>query len=104
MFVINREKKYSKVNHLFVIPLEFEPCGYSSLPFFQQANYDTMLSRMIRRQVACMAEFRWVDAPVPAGMKITQVYAVTLDRDGRVMLRVERQDTVFAGRRTSGAF
>ena len=37
-----------------------------------------------------MAEFRWVDAPVPAGMKITQVYAVTLDRDGRVMLRVEK--------------
>ena len=37
-----------------------------------------------------MAEFRWVDAPVPAGMKITQVYAVMLDRDGRVMLRVEK--------------
>ena len=37
-----------------------------------------------------MAEFRWVDAPVPAGMKITQVYAVMLDRDSRVMLRVEK--------------
>lgn len=37
-----------------------------------------------------MAEFRWVDAPVPAGMEITQVYAVTLDRDGRVMLRREK--------------
>ena len=38
-----------------------------------------------------MAEFRWVDAVVPAGMKITQVYAVTLDRDGRVMLRLEKK-------------
>ena len=59
-------------------------------PSSAQRIYDTMISRIVRRQVACMAEFRWVDAPVPAGMKITQVYAVMLDRDGRVMLRVEK--------------
>ena len=34
-----------------------------------------------------MATFRWVSDTIPEGMKITQVYAVILDRDGRVMLR-----------------
>lgn len=39
-----------------------------------------------------MATFRWVSDTVPEGMKITQVYAVILDRDGRVMLRREKSE------------
>ena len=37
-----------------------------------------------------MAAFTWVSDAVPGGMKITQVYAVLLDRDGRTMLRLEK--------------
>ena len=37
-----------------------------------------------------MATFRWVSNAVPEGMKVTQVYAVLLDTDGRTMLRLEK--------------
>ena len=46
-----------------------------------------------------MATFRWVSDTIPEGMKITQVYAVILDRDGRVMLR--REKTADGGTRYS---
>ena len=35
-----------------------------------------------------MADYQWVEGEVPGGMKITQVYGILLDREGRVMLRV----------------
>ena len=37
-----------------------------------------------------MARFEWVGERVPEGMRITQVYGIILDREGRVMLRVEK--------------
>ena len=37
-----------------------------------------------------MARFQWVGERVPEGMRITQVYGIILDREGRVMLRVEK--------------
>lgn len=38
-----------------------------------------------------MARFEWVGDRVPEGMRITQVYGIILDREGRVMLRVEKR-------------
>lgn len=38
-----------------------------------------------------MARFQWVGERVPEGMRITQVYGIILDREGRVMLRVEKR-------------
>ena len=38
-----------------------------------------------------MAKISWVAESVPEGMAIRQVYCIMLDRDGRVMLRVERK-------------
>ncbi len=38
-----------------------------------------------------MARFEWVGEGVPEGMRITQVYGIILDREGRVMLRVEKR-------------
>ena len=37
-----------------------------------------------------MARFEWVGDRVPEGMRITQVYGIILDREGRVMLRLEK--------------
>ena len=37
-----------------------------------------------------MARFEWVGERVPEGMRITQVYGIILDREGRVMLRLEK--------------
>ena len=37
-----------------------------------------------------MARFEWVGDSVPEGMRITQVYGIILDREGRVMLRLEK--------------
>ena len=37
-----------------------------------------------------MAIYRWVDEAVPEAMKITQVYAIILDHDGRILLRREK--------------
>ena len=37
-----------------------------------------------------MATFRWISDAVPEGMKVTQVYAVLLDANGRTMLRLEK--------------
>ncbi len=37
-----------------------------------------------------MAIYRWLDEAVPDGMIITQVYAIILDHDGRIMLRREK--------------
>ena len=37
-----------------------------------------------------MAKYRWIPETVPEGMEIRQVYAIALDRDGRVMLRAEK--------------
>ena len=37
-----------------------------------------------------MAVYEWVAGQVPDGMKITQVYCVMFDRQGRVMLRLEK--------------
>ena len=37
-----------------------------------------------------MARFEWVGDRVPEGMMITQVYGIILDREGRVMLRLEK--------------
>ena len=40
-----------------------------------------------------MAKYEWIPEQVPDGMKITQVYCIIFDRQGRVMLRLEkRQD------------
>lgn len=36
-----------------------------------------------------MADYQWIEDEVPEGMKVTQVYGIILDREGRVMLRVE---------------
>ena len=36
-----------------------------------------------------MAKYEWIPEQVPDGMKITQVYCIMFDRQGRVMLRVE---------------
>ena len=38
-----------------------------------------------------MAKIGWVEEPVPDGMAIRQVYCIMLDREGRVMLRVEKK-------------
>ena len=38
-----------------------------------------------------MIRIDWVDEAVPEGMAVRQVYCVMLDRDGRVMLRVEKK-------------
>ncbi|MBR5962124.1 MAG: NUDIX hydrolase [Clostridia bacterium] len=38
-----------------------------------------------------MTKFHWVTEAVPEGMAVRQVYCIMLDRDGRVMLRVERK-------------
>ena len=38
-----------------------------------------------------MARFEWVGDRVPEGMRITQVYGIILDREGRVMLRLEKR-------------
>ena len=37
-----------------------------------------------------MARVEWVGDRVPEGMRITQVYGIILDREGRVMLRLEK--------------
>lgn len=37
-----------------------------------------------------MARFEWIGDRVPEGMRITQVYGIILDREGRVMLRLEK--------------
>ena len=37
-----------------------------------------------------MARFAWIGDRVPEGMRITQVYGIILDREGRVMLRLEK--------------
>lgn len=37
-----------------------------------------------------MARFEWVGDRAPEGMRITQVYGIILDREGRVMLRLEK--------------
>ena len=34
-------------------------------------------------------DYQWIEDKVPEGMKVTQVYGIILDREGRVMLRVE---------------
>ena len=38
-----------------------------------------------------MAKIDWVAEPVPEGMAVRQVYCIMLDREGRVMLRVEKK-------------
>ena len=42
------------------------------------------------RETQHMAEYQWIEGSVPEGMNITQVYGVLLDREGRVMLRMEK--------------
>ena len=37
-----------------------------------------------------MAKYEWAAEQVPDGMKITQVYCIMFDRQGRVMLRLEQ--------------
>ena len=37
-----------------------------------------------------MAKYEWIPGQVPDGMKITQVYCIMFDRQGRVMLRLEK--------------
>ena len=37
-----------------------------------------------------MAKYEWITEPVPDGTRITQVYCILFDRQGRVMLRLEK--------------
>ena len=38
-----------------------------------------------------MAKYEWIPEQVPDGMRITQVYCIMFDRQGRVMLRLEKE-------------
>ena len=40
-----------------------------------------------------MAKYEWIPGQVPDGMKITQVYCIMFDRQGRVMLLLEEVNT-----------
>ena len=62
----------------------------SLLPIPSLFVIESFLQKSIKGGLDDMATFTWVSAAVPEGMKITQVYAIILDRDGRTMLRLEK--------------
>ena len=62
----------------------------SLLPIPSLFVIESFLQKSIKGGLDDMATFTWVSDAVPEGMKITQVYALILDRDGRTMLRLEK--------------